>query len=111
MKKTLKQFIYKEMEKGNYITDLQLAKFCGHEPNYYQAELYKQEYKRLQSAKDFFKEYEEHKDTTLHKYKNSYKWAKTRYYLENKTLLGENRSYKIPKIYYEYLTKKGIKTT
>jgi hypothetical protein len=110
MKKTLKQFIFETMKEKGWVSDRELAKFCGDkEPSFSQAAIYQDEYSRLQNCKSQFEEYEDHPDTFIHKYKNNGKYFKTYFNLGNKTLLGENRFWKIPKNYYEYLKEKGIK--
>jgi adenylate kinase family enzyme len=118
MNKSLKQFIFEKMANDGYVMDKELAKFCGGEPDFSLAENYKEQYRRierekrnLENYKERFEEYEKHPDTLIEKYKNgSYKGAKTRFTLGNKTLLGENKFWKISKNYYEYLKENGIKS-
>lgn len=105
----LKQFIFDRLEKGHYITDTDLAKFCKGEPNFYQAETYKQEFARLQKAKNDLAEYETHPYTKIHKYRPNRKHAKTLFALKNEILIGVGRMYKIPKVYFDYLKNKGLK--
>jgi hypothetical protein len=109
-KQSLKQFIFRKLGTGKYVLDKDIVKFGkGENIPFYQAEVYKREYRSLEYQKNYFKEYENHPDTMIGKYKNSYKWAKTKFNLYNETLIGKNRSYKITKSYYLYLKDKGIK--
>ena len=103
MKKTLKQFIFNEMDKKGYVLDQELADFCGKEPNFYTAEQYKQEWQRLQWCLTSHNFHED--DTTeIHK---GYRC----YLVRNKEIkdIDENRWLKIPKIYFDYLKNKGRK--
>ena len=54
----LKQFIFSELDNGNYITDSALANFCKGDPNFSTAEEYKRRWQRLQADKRFFEDRE-----------------------------------------------------
>lgn len=90
MKRNIKKQIWSKLEKEGYITDMELAKIYGGEPNFYVAETYKQEYFNLKRDIEFFG------DTVcrIEKYMRSYK-ASTTY-------IGGGW-YKISKAYYEKL--------
>jgi cyanate lyase len=108
-KQSLKQFIWQEMEKKGYVSDSEVCKFLGKEPNFCTKAIYAQEYEALNYAKNYFKKYEEDKNTYIQSYKPNHKGAKTRFTLFNDKLIGEGRGYKIIKAYYEYLKEKEIK--
>jgi hypothetical protein len=96
MKKTLKQFIFETLDNGKYLMDRDLAIFCDGEPNYYQAELYKREWKKRQQDRNYF----EDKDIErIEHYKKSYK-AKLR---------GSDYWLKISKIYFNEIKKHFLK--
>jgi len=107
--KTLKQFIFKKLDAGEYILDKDVANFLGKEPNFYTAEEYKREWHSLNSYKERFEDFIKDKTAFISKYKNSYKYAKTKYFLSNADMDKDNQSWKITKAYYEYLIKQGIK--
>lgn len=90
MKKDIKKRIWAKLEKDGYITDTELTKIYGGEPNFYVAETYKREYLNLKRDVDFFG------DTVcrIGKFRRSYK-ASTTY--------TGNGWYKISKAYYERL--------
>jgi hypothetical protein len=94
--KNLKQFIFKKMEEQGYILDQELYKFCGREPNFSTAEIYKREYLNFKNAKEYFKDF---KNPILSHYKK-------RYSIGHK---GINEWWKIPKSYFLYLKSQGIK--
>lgn len=109
---TLKQFVFEKMAKGEYITDQSVARFLRannwseeRDIPYSSVETYKREYEMLEWQKSKFDDLEE---KTIHSYKNSYKHAKTKYFLEYKGI-GENRHQPITKAYFNYLKEKGIK--
>lgn len=106
-KQSLKKWIWERLENGQSITDSDVAKFLGKEPNFYTVSVYSEEYRRLENAKEYFKQYETHSDTVITNYKSS--WT-SKHYLQNETLIGENKSYRISKNYYDYLKAKGVKT-
>lgn len=98
--KSLKQFIWDKMEKGEYILDQDLASFVGKdkEVNFYTAECYKREYTAFNNDKNFFKDWETNPETIIAHYRRRYQISR-----------GENKWYKISKNYYNYLKEKGIK--
>lgn len=107
----LKQFIFEKMAKGEYITDQSVGVFLRQnnwneekDIPFSAVENYKREYKMLEFQKSKFDDCE---DKTIHKYKHSYKHAKTKYFLEYKGI-GENRHQPITKAYFNYLKEKGV---
>ena len=96
MKKSLKQFIFEKMKEEGYVSDKELAKFCGKEPNFYTASVYAKEWRNLESAKEYFDgKIDSH--TTISKFGRKY-------------VIKIDKDYRgIPKIYFEYLKEKGIK--
>lgn len=107
----LKQFVFEKMAKGEYITDQDVAVFLrsknwNEEKDipFSAVETYKREYKMLELQKSKFDDYE---DKTIHKYKHSYKNAKTKYFLQYKGI-GENRHQPITKNYFTYLKDQGV---
>ena len=105
----LKQFIFSEMAKGKYITDQDVANFCKNwsekrDHPFSAVETYKREYTMLEHQKS---EFDGKEDKKISSYKNSYKNAKTKYFLEYKGI-GENRHQPITKNYFEYLKLKGV---
>ena len=111
MKKTIKQFIFEEMAKGKYITDQELANFLRannwnekRDIPFSAAETYKREYKMLEFQKS---EFDGKKQKKISSYKNSYKNAKTKYFLEYEGI-GDNRQQPITKAYFNYLKEKGV---
>jgi hypothetical protein len=101
MKKTLKQFIFNKLEKGEYILDQDVARFLGKEKevNYYTVEKYKKEYYRFKNAKERFEDFE-NKGIELSKV--------NRKYLIRNNEMPEHQWFQIPKSYYEYLKEKGF---
>lgn len=102
---TLKQFVFNEMDKKGYILDQELAKFCKGEPNFYTAEQYKEDWKRLNNCLSV---HNFHQDNTTEIHKG-YKC----YLVRNKEIkeIDENRWLKIPKIYFNYLKNIGYNLT
>ena len=94
--KTLKQFVFSEMKKKDYVLDQEVHIFLDKEDvNYYTVEQYKKDYKRLEWAKEYFKDI---KNPMLQK---TYR----KYLIRDNS--WEAGQYKIiPKIYYDYLIKK-----
>lgn len=103
MKKSLKKFIWEEMEKKGYVLDWELAKFCGKEVNYYTAEVYKREYNLLNQ---WINNNAYHNDPTSEIHK-----GRRMYLVRNEEIkkIDENRWMKIPKIYFEYLKNNGVR--
>lgn len=53
---TLKQFIFKQMEKNGYVLDVEVARFTKKEFSFNTVEEYKREYKSLEWAKEQYKD-------------------------------------------------------
>ena len=53
---SLKKYIFAELDKGGYITDSMLYKFCGEKLNFSTAEEYKRQWHRLQEDIRFFED-------------------------------------------------------
>ena len=102
MKKSLKQFIFKEMKIKGYVLDQEVFNFLGKEPNFSTVELYKDEYRRFEFLKKRFEEFV--KDPTAEIEKCG-RWHS----LTSAEMKKEHRIYKIPKTYFEYLKKLGVK--
>ena len=66
---TLKQQIWDKLEKDGYITDSELAKIYGKEPNFYTAEVYKAEYFALKNAKEYFEKLENSGEAIIRGYR------------------------------------------
>ena len=96
MKKSLKQFIFEKMSAGEYVTDTMLAKFCGGEPNYYQAEVYKSQFRKIERDREFFAD---KNITRIEHYRRNYKAQ-----LDN-----QNSWYRIGKDYYNEIKPQFIK--
>lgn len=103
MKKSLKQFIFEEMKRKGYVLDKELAKFQGKEPNFYQASVYAGEYRKLEHAKEHFKVFEDDPNTILHH-------VGRKYLIRDSSKAEGTGWWTIPKIYFDYLKEKGIKT-
>jgi len=99
MKKSLKKFIWEEMANKGWISDSELSKFCGGEPNFYTASQYSREYTKLNSAKSAFKDWEDDPKTVIHK-------SIRKYLIQREE---GNQWTVIPKVYYNFLKKKGVK--
>jgi len=51
---SIKQKIWNKLDQDGYVTDSELAKIYGKEPNFYIAEVYKREWLNLQKDKEWF---------------------------------------------------------
>ena len=94
---TLKQFIQESVDKGEYLSDQQVFKFLGEEPNWGTIEEYKREAITLKRDKDYFADLIESKNYKVEKHH--------RRYLIRDNAWRENEYKKISKAYYEFLTK------
>lgn len=102
-KETLKQFIFKLLSEKGYVLDRDLAKFCNGEPNYDTVEIYKREW---QNINWYLENTNYHNDPTAEIHKGY-----RRYVVRNEEIkkIAENRWQPIPKVYFDYLKKKGVK--
>lgn len=99
------------MEEKNFVLDAEVCRFLG-DNNYpeekdipfCQVEVYKSEYRSLESQKEAFDNLE---NKEIHSYRNSYRNAKTKYLLKYKGL-EEHQYQPITKVYFLYLKEKGI---
>jgi hypothetical protein len=97
-KKSLKQFIFDKLEHQNYILDNEVYKFLNKEPNWYSVQQYKNDYFRLKSAQQYFREFEVNQNTII-------KHSGNKYLIRDK--MWENMKWiVIPKIYFDYLKTK-----
>jgi hypothetical protein len=85
-----KQLIFRKLEKDGYITDTDLARIWGKEPNFQTAEIYKREFFNLKRDKEYFGD----KVCRIEKFRRSYKCS---------TDYKGNEWYKISKGYFNYL--------
>ena len=103
MGKTLKQFVFEKLEENGCVLDQDVYNFLGREPNFYTIQQYKGEFYSFHYAKKYFENFEEDKTTKIGK-------GNRMYYITNEEMEKDNRIIKIPKIYYNYLKDKGVKT-
>lgn len=108
MKKSIKQQIWDKLDKDGFCTDSELYKIYGKEPNFDTAEIYKAEYYVLKNAKERFAELIKNPEVRIMFYKPNYKGGRPRCSLSAGDY-RENRWWKIPKGYFEYLKEIGIK--
>lgn len=96
---SIKQKIWEHLDKNGDITDSDLAKIYGKEPNFYTAEVYKKEWENLKWC---LKNYNFHLDKTTEIIK-----IKRRYFARNKQMKEEyGPSFMtIPKVYADYINK------
>ena len=98
---SLKQFVFERMNNQGYIPDGELAKFCGGEPNFCTASGYSREYTKLKEAKRYFAELEKSPTVIISKGHRKYLIRDSKW---------DNLYWNaIPKIYFQYLKKKGVK--
>lgn len=96
-KKTLKKFIFEEMEKKGYVLDQEVYKFLGREPDYYTVSVYKTEFENLRRYTEHFKDLP---NKVISK-------GNRKYLLRNSMSEGLGW-YKIPKVYYKYLKENNL---
>ena len=99
---TIKQKIWDKLEKDNYITDTELAKIYGREPNFYTAEAVKSEYFSFKKYKEMFASIASEKNTVIKKAGN-----RRKRYLIGKP--KENKWSFVSSAYYSYLKSQGVK--
>ena len=85
---TLKQKIFKALDETSYLSDTQVAKIWGGEPNWTTAEEYKRQWQKLKADRDFFKDI---KILSLQKGRRCYlaEYEKDKYYKIGKDFYEE----------------------
>lgn len=91
---SIKQQIFSKLDKDGYITDTELAKIYGKEPNFDTAETYKEEWRRLKNDRERFSETIKSPTVILRGIKRRYlirdsKWDNTQWYKISKIYFDE----------------------